>query len=155
MHRSVACRTPPRGDLAHDLGTCLDRGSNQRPFSLQARGQPSEPLESGPSAASLNKEGPVWMVFSLLQALMWATRHYCPAFTGVSVLDMASHATCSVRRYCELWFPLTFDTSHRRPTVLEFPGAEGVSLDVGMPVLKSGLAQNGWSPYQRKSRDWI
>ena len=47
-HQSVACRTPPTGDLALNLCMCPDQESNQQHFNLQNNAQPTEPCQSGP-----------------------------------------------------------------------------------------------------------
>ena len=43
----VASHMPPTGDLAHNLGMCPDRESNQQPFALQAGTQSTEPQQPG------------------------------------------------------------------------------------------------------------
>ena len=47
MHRLLASRTPPTGDLACNPGMCPDRESNQRHFGLQAGTQFTEPQQPG------------------------------------------------------------------------------------------------------------
>ena len=48
-HQWIASRTPLTGDLACNLGMCLDRESNRWPFSLQAGAQSIEPHLPRPS----------------------------------------------------------------------------------------------------------
>ena len=50
--RVVDSLTPPTGYLAHNGGMCPDWESNQRPFSLQASAQSTEPHQPGPGLQS-------------------------------------------------------------------------------------------------------
>ena len=47
IHQLVASCMPPTGDLASNPGMCLDSEFNQRPFSLQASAQSTEPHQAG------------------------------------------------------------------------------------------------------------
>ena len=46
-HQSVASRTPPAGDLAHNPGMCPDLELNWQPFSLQDDAQPTGSHQPG------------------------------------------------------------------------------------------------------------
>ena len=56
IHQSVASRTPPSGDLAHNPGMCPDWEWNLQPFGSQAGTQSTEPHQPGQVRGSLVKK---------------------------------------------------------------------------------------------------
>ena len=84
-HRSVASRTPPSRDLAHNPGTCPDWEPNSRPFNSQSRAQSTEPHQPVPLLtifwnSYFRKYFSVW--------LMWVPELFPPGYSRSSSFSL-------------------------------------------------------------------